>query len=600
MEVSLQPVYVSCNRYIPSCDSCSQLLYSLLPQTYFGDKGSASQPIPLAELGVAAGSSSASGGSRGSGSSGVTTRTQPRVVLEFELDGWSGIPDVARGKPCVADFTLFQGGHVVAADCGLEVWRDDSRARRRIGAPLWDGSVRAQLEETSRHSAASIDADAELRVNFLSTGNRFGRCVTPVALRSRLFSAATSSCCVLVYTLLYSCLRRGVLSHARAALTQPSLLAPPPPPTTTCCTRSRGPDELLASERAERGDRAAAAAAEGDESRGAIARKWARAVAERGHELESHIEISVEGSAVRVALELSLGALDALVRVHGGVVARASTAAAAAAAEGCDAFTPFSRKRYPLALLLAQAWGERAVREAAARVALDSVGHAWARATHDAAAQARDGDCDAHPPPPRDAVRGGHAGDSDNSDGGAPQQPSRRVGAAEHEHEHASRVRAETDRTPATLLPPRKEAAGDGPGKSVTGSASSSKDVAANEAASKKAAGEGTATASVLELLSPAHGAAASAGAAPDADGDAAPYCVSASRLPLYYCIRIILLTQFDLLPKRILRPAAVLGDAAGGPCIAVPPCPDGGDGRCSEWYSRSDGVLVRGHSRRV
>ena len=86
----------------------------------FDEGGAASQPIPLAELGAAAGDHSTGGG----GGGGVTARTQPRVVVEFELDGWSGVPDVARGKPCVADFTLFRGGHVVAADCGLEVWRD--------------------------------------------------------------------------------------------------------------------------------------------------------------------------------------------------------------------------------------------------------------------------------------------------------------------------------------------------------------------------------------------------------------------------------------------------------------------------------------------
>ena len=139
-----------------------------------------------------------------------------------------------------------------------------------MGAALWDGSVEAQFATQSRHDAGarlSRDVDAELRVNFLSTGNRFGR---------------------------------------------------------------RAPDELLASERAERGDADEEEEAKVVESGGGggdglsgsgggnvllpldrqkrarkkvraqRARRWARAITERGHELESHVEISVEGSDVCV------------------------------------------------------------------------------------------------------------------------------------------------------------------------------------------------------------------------------------------------------------------------------------------------------------
>ena len=348
------------------------------------------------------------------------------------------------------------------------MWRDDSRARRRRGVALWDGSVRAQLEGTSRHSSASADADAELRVNFLSTGNRLGR---------------------------------------------------------------RGPDELLASERAERGDRAAA---EGDgsteslyaETRGAIARKWARAVTGRGHELESHIEVSVEGSDVRVTLELSLGALDALVRVHGGIVARAPTAAPTAAACGDDALVSFSKKRYPLPLLLAQAWGANAVAAAAERAALDSVGHAWARATHEATAQAHER---TPPRPPRvradlggsplldaAAARSNDTRDSD-TDGAAS------AGAGAAQQERAARMRADTDRVPATLLPVRGEERRDSAANGASGPASSSP---AKTAATKTAAGEGHRLAAGLEVLPPAQRAAAGADAAPDATAVPPPHWV--------------------------------------------------------------------------
>ena len=268
-----------------------------------------------------------------------------------------------------------------------------------MGAALWDGSVEAQFATQSRHDAGarlSRDVDAELRVNFLSTGNRFGR---------------------------------------------------------------RAPDELLASERAERGDADEEEEAEVVESGGGggdglsgsgggnvllpldrqkrarkkvraqRARRWARAITERGHELESHVEISVEGSEVcvvcvcvlalslfyllfsallprgrfflsfisllsfcslrphtfslkfcnkllslcplctlcsSVTLELSLGAIDALIRVHGGVIAERNHSASDADGDAAPpqplpegVFESFSQKRYPLSVLLEAAFAAR-------------------------------------------------------------------------------------------------------------------------------------------------------------------------------------------------------------------------------------------------
>ena len=89
---------------------------------FSGDSGEAAVPLPLDQVGRC-------DGVRTRARSMAQTRAQHRLRIELQLWGWTGIPDVARGMPCVADFTLFKGDTVVCADCGLEVWRDDSRVR---------------------------------------------------------------------------------------------------------------------------------------------------------------------------------------------------------------------------------------------------------------------------------------------------------------------------------------------------------------------------------------------------------------------------------------------------------------------------------------